>query len=220
MKKLILIIFLYWPSLLSSQEFDVRNTRWGMTYEEVKNSENPLIPSIKKSDELSYENVDLNGSVKCTVIYAFTNGKLIKVRYLIYGPDDNYSRGTCNNIVPFKHKIYLTKFIFDALTKKQMRNDFGWYINGTMEPMLQKLKEGGYDSETINLLDSEVKRLNGTEVQTTYFNKRSSAWITIRTLKENYSALFDCYDDYYNTYIWLVFSPTAEVEAELRKRNF
>lgn len=219
--KILLIIVLFTSNFITSQEFDVRRANWGMTMDEVKNSEKPLIATTEDNNEIVYENVFLNDRVKSIITYTFSNGRLIKVRYIVLGPDDINSRGTCENIIPLQKKIITTKFIFDALVAKQMRNDehFGWSIRGNSEKN-EILKKGKYDSETINLLNSELKRLNRDEVNITYFNKRSSANITIMECSANQKGWFDCNHYYYNTYMWLTFKPRFEVEEELRKRNF
>jgi hypothetical protein len=217
--KILLIIVLFASNLITSQEFDVRRVKWGMTKDEVKNSEKPLIATKEENNEFQYEKVELNDRVKSTIIYKFSNGRLIEVRYLIFGPDDAYTRGTCKNQISLERKFRTTKFIFDALVAKQMfvSKYFGWCINNNaLENEI--LKKGKYDTETINLLSSELVRLNQTEIHTVYYNKRSSASVTIQS--EMTYKFPDCNDDYYNTYMWLVFEPELEVEEELRKRNF
>lgn len=219
MKTILFCLFII-PTIVFSQNYDVRNLKWGMTINEVKTSEKPLIPFSEKSDELRYNNVDLNGTMSSSIIYTFSNGKLIEARYIVYGPKDVYSKGTCENTIPLSKKMILTNFIYNALIEKNMKPFLGWKVTGTKVQENPKLANGGYDSEIISILEEDVKKYDGIEVHLLLSNDRSYVNLSIKTSTSNYSSLFACDDDYYNTYLWLVFSPSLQVESEIRKRTF
>jgi len=212
-------IIICFPILVFSQQFDVRKSKWGMTINEIKLSEKPLHPTSENSNELRYEKVDLNGTMSATILYTFSNGKLIEVRYLVYGPEGFNARGTCEKLIPLSNKMILTKFIYDALIEKNMQ-PYSWQLEFNNTSTDPKLKQGKYDSETIKILESEVKRLKSEEISLYLSNQRSSSSIRILTTLREYSVFFKCNDDYYNTYMWLIFTPTTQVLDEIRKSTF
>ena len=69
--------------------FKFRKTRWGMTMDEVKSSED-ISPSKEKDDYILY-NEEFN-SIPSTMGYVFVDGKLVKAAYLFkeryQNPDD------------------------------------------------------------------------------------------------------------------------------------
>lgn len=219
MKQILLFLFII-PSIVYCQNYDVRSLNWGMTINEVKSSEKPLIPFSEKSDELRYNDVDLNGTMSSSIIYTFSNGKLIEARYIVYGPKDVYSRGTCNKKISLSQKMMYTSFIYNALIEKDMKQFLGWKVTGTKVLENPKLKNGGYDSEIINILEEDVKKYNGLEVSLSLSNERTYVNLSIKTSTTNHSSFFDCDDNYYNTYLWLVFTPSSQVLSEIRKRTF
>ena len=70
--------------------FEFRKTRWGMTMDEVKSSED-ISPSKEKDDHILY-NEEFN-SIPSTMGYVFVDGKLVKAAYLFeeryQNPDDH-----------------------------------------------------------------------------------------------------------------------------------
>jgi hypothetical protein len=159
-------------SAVAQEQYDVRKTKWGMAISEVMASEYPLTPSETKVDELKYSYVELSNGHKATILYSFTNAKLTEVRYIMYGYNAEFSRGTCTNIIPLYDKIKYTNFVFEALKSKGMKCDMGWYL------------------------------VNCSNVKT-----KSS---------------FDppCNSDFYNTYYWLVFTPSYKLKNEMKKGDF
>ena len=223
MKKIILFILIF-PGILFAQEnFDVRKSNWGMTLNEVKNAEKTIVPFSESSNELVYNNIELNEGINCKLIYKFSNGILIEVLYLVYGPNDNYSRGTCENIVPISYKLDKIKFIFDALIEKKMTPFFmGWSISGIQFAKVDdSLQNGTTDRETFKLIQEELIRLNGTGVTIAFENARNFASFRISNFtKQDFISSFKCNDDYYNTYLWLNITPSYEVKKDLKKRDF
>ncbi|KQO22681.1 hypothetical protein ASF10_09950 [Flavobacterium sp. Leaf82] len=222
MKKILLFIIVIPNFILAQVNFDIRNVNWGMSIKEVKNSEKYLTPSSGQNNELVYSKIELNEEVTCKLIYYFSNGRLRQLTYVVYGPKDNNSRVTPEHSVPISYKINKVKFIFEALIKKQMTPFvLGWRITGTSGDTDKKLKEGKIDDETINLIQTELNRVNGDGVKISYKNERSWASFEIRHFKkEEFNTWLKLDDDYYNTYLWLKISPSIEVEKELKKSEF
>lgn len=223
MKKIILFILIFPGTFFAQENFDVRKTNWGMTINEVKKAENIIVPFSESPNELVYNNIELDEGINCKLIYKFSNGSLIEVLYLVYGPNDNYSRGTCENIVPISYKLDKIKFIFDALFEKKMTPFFtGWSILGIQFAKVDdRLKNGRTDRETFILIQQELIRLNGTGVTISFENKRNFASFRLSNFtKQDFISTFKCNDDYYNTYLWLNISPSYEVKKDLKKRDF
>ncbi|WP_395049695.1 hypothetical protein [Flavobacterium sp.] len=193
-----------------------------MTLNEVKKAEKTIIPFSENSNELVY-NIELNDEINCKLIYEFSNGILIKVLYIVYGPNDDYSRGTCEKNIPVSYKLDKIKFIFDALIEKKMAPILGgWDISGIQFAKVDdRLQKGTTDRETFKLIQEELNRLNGTGVDIAFENTRSFASFTIRNFtKQNFVSSYKCNDNYYNTYLWLNITPSYEVKKELKKRDF
>ena len=74
---------------VSNDSFEFRKTRWGMTMEEVKSSED-ISPSKEKDNNIVYK--EQFNSIPSTVGYIFVDGKLVKAAYLFnernQNPDD------------------------------------------------------------------------------------------------------------------------------------
>lgn len=79
MKKIILIILILPQFIFAQENFDVRKSNWGMTLNQVKNSENTIIPIEENYKELVYNNIELSNGTSCKLTYGFSNGKLNKV---------------------------------------------------------------------------------------------------------------------------------------------
>lgn len=219
-----ILFFLIFPVVVFAQDnFDVRKTKWGMTLDDVKKSENTLVPFQEKFNELIYNDIELNESIKCKLIYTFSNGKLIEVLYLVYGPNDEYSRVTCENNVPISYKLEKIDFIFKAfLNKKMIPFDTGWSIQGSkLEKLDERLKRGNTDTSTFKLIQDELDRVKGTGASISFENARNWANFRIKHfVKEDFNGYFKCNDDYYNTYLWLKVTPSYEVEKELKRNDF
>jgi len=75
---LISLFVLLTASALTADEYDFRKTRWGMSKEEVKLTEDNE-PAYEESDFFGYEN-EIAG-MDCYVIYVFTSDKLVRTKY-------------------------------------------------------------------------------------------------------------------------------------------
>jgi hypothetical protein len=108
-----------------SQNFDVRNTIWGMTMQEVIESEgrNP------EQTEKGYNNDDIllftlfieKRKVDCG--YHFLNGRLVEITY-------RYNWGTwqSDQEKDFSSRYYSIFTFFNSLNQKNYRLTEGWYI--------------------------------------------------------------------------------------------
>jgi len=74
---------------VSNDRFEFRKTRWGMTMDEVKSSED-ISPSKEKDNYIVYK--EQFNSIPSTLGYIFVDGKLVKAAYLFneryQNPDD------------------------------------------------------------------------------------------------------------------------------------
>lgn len=202
---------------------DVRKTTWGMSLEEVRLSEHPMIPSEITASELVYSNVDLSGR-KATIYYTFTNGKLAEVRYLMYGYDNFFSRGTCEKIIPLQSKVQHALFVIEALKTKGMQCNSGWHLLTTENSTPVGYDNCSLDSETIKSVDLAAKRENCFNVILSYENKRTSAsfWFNEHQngAQGTSRSSFSCNSDYYNIYYRLVFEPSYKLKSQISSGNF
>jgi hypothetical protein len=78
---MIAIIFLFFPdNNCHSDDFTFRKTKWGMSIQEVKQSE-PMEPNESKENVLTYKTNILNKDV--FLVYFFVNNKLVRARYAL-----------------------------------------------------------------------------------------------------------------------------------------
>jgi hypothetical protein len=109
-------------------QYDIRKVNWGMTMEDVKQSELPLKPNEERynksynQQEITYTNFTIN-QTKTDLTYAFQNGKLISITYTFY---KTWQR----DISSLFDKILYTKFVFENLKEKNF-NQFGCWSYGT-----------------------------------------------------------------------------------------
>lgn len=230
MKKVKILIFLQlFAFTLIAQNFDVRKVNWGMTMQEVINSEYPMRAS-KDGNEVEFKNVEIGNSFTARLIYSFTNGKLTELKYIVYGSE--YSRGTCDKVIPLTDKVRFSTFIFDALKEKGYKCDMGWYIvNGTHLAQVTGKREDYYncntDFETVSFFDKVAKREGAERVAIGFENNRSHASFYFNE-HQNYEPNFElpdeaktpCKSDYYNTRFWLEITPNYKVKKEMNSSRF
>ena len=231
MKNYILLYFLFILMTVYSQS-DVRGVKWGSSIDAVIKSEYPLTPIISKN-EIRFENVDIGNTTLANLIYTFTNGKLIELRYIVFG-NSKYIDGvqTCKYNVPMYYKYIHNLFIFETLESKGYKCSVGWYFGGKKTDeryyenyvLKDKTLKCNFDKQTLDKLDVISKGLETTEVSIIMENLRSNLTINFNNpLYNNIKA--DCNSrlftpDYYNTYFWLIFTPSYEVNKEILKSNF
>ncbi len=125
---ILFIIFIYSLCYAQEENFDVRKVKWGMTQDEVLNSELPNKPFKRMKDSFAYnEKIDNKNSL---IIYQFKDNKLYQV---VYKFDINNSRE--DNL--FKMNI------ISILEKKYIKNQ-----EISENPLLRGLVEEFYNNNT------------------------------------------------------------------------
>jgi hypothetical protein len=231
MRTLLLTISLFGiiDSLYSQTTFDVRKVNWGMTIQEVISSEYPLTPQTK-GNEVEFYNVDIGNSFTARLIYEFSNGRLIKLKYIVYGYKSQYTRGTCDFIIPLFDKVRYSTFIFDALKTKNYKCNMGWYTpNGKHLADLTNNKQDYWncstDETTVKKVDAMAQSMKAERVAVGFENERSSATFYFNE-HQNYKSQYDsefkmsCDSDFYNTYFWLEIKPNYKVEKGMKGNDF
>jgi hypothetical protein len=210
-------------SAVAQEQYDVRKTKWGMAISEVMASEYPLTPSETKVDELKYSYVELSNGHKATILYSFTNAKLTEVRYIMYGYNAEFSRGTCTNIIPLYDKIKYTNFVFEALKSKGMKCDMGWYLVNCSNAYPVGYSNCNLTKETADKIEKAAIDINCERIGLNYENERTDAVFYFNqypNLKTKSSFDPPCNSDFYNTYYWLVFTPSYKLKNEMKKGDF
>ena len=116
-----LIVFcIIFPSLSFSNDnnsYDVRKVRWGMSKENVINSEKPRTISFQDETTLIFEDVIFSN--KCRILYVFEKNKLHSVAYLF------------NNFLSYQSKESFFDDIKKIISKKynKIPNEAGAYNN-------------------------------------------------------------------------------------------
>lgn len=212
--------------IFCQEKYDVRKTRWGMTKKEVMASEAPLVPETiydvftKVEQGIEYKNVSLGNRYFATIYYGFSNGKLDNVIYAVFSP---YSVN-CENPEPLYGKISSTKFIFDALSAKGLKCSHGWGFSNSFLIWESGFDNCNIDKETVEKIDLLAKKNRQVEVYLSLKGERTNAFITFNEFQNgnvnNLLSLFPCTHEYYNKYFKIDFSPTPELEVEIRKNDF
>lgn len=218
---IVLIMFLCIGST-NIKDFDVRGVNWGMTMEEVISSEVPLKPIIK-DNEVEFKNVDLEDNFSARLIYSFSNGKLIGLKYIVHGTP--YSKGTCDKIIPLTQKVKSLSFIFNALKSKNYKCRAGWSAGSHYLVEVTNDKEDYFncsiDNETVTLIDNLAKEKSESKVKVSLENERCNAYFNFNE-HQNTPKLegMPCESDYYNTLLWLEIKPSYKVKKETRSSKF
>lgn len=225
MKKIILcILALCFYNIIIAQDYDVRKTRWGMTISEVISSEYPLTPNEQSVQVLKFENVELSNGHKATILYEFRNKQLTEVRYIMYGYDAAFSKGTCKNIIPLIDKVNYTSFVFDALKSKGYNCDMGWYLVNCSNAFPVGYKNCSLDKEIINKMEKAAADVKCERIGLNFENERTDAVFYFNQYQNTYNPNSEynmpCNSDFYNTYYWLVFTPNSKVEKQIKKSDF
>ncbi|MFY7938730.1 MAG: hypothetical protein ACOVOQ_15235 [Flavobacterium sp.] len=226
MKQLILYVFLLSTLNINGQNFDVRNVNWGMTIQEVVKSEYPLKGEIE-GNELRINNVDIGNGLTAKLLYEFSNGRLIQLKYIVYGNPS--LRGTCENIIPLTDKVRYTTFIIEALLKKGYKCDMGWYLPNVTSLAQETNKKEDFlncnlDYKTIKFVDELAIKREALRVAIGFESNRSYASFYYNEYHNNASKydsnFFPCNGDYYNTLLWLEITPNYKVKEEMKKNTF
>ncbi len=218
-----ILLLLFVLTVAGQEQYDVRKTKWEMSISEVMASEYPLTPSKATVNELTYSYVELSKGQKATILYSFTNAKLTEVRYIMYGYNADFSRGTCTYIIPLYDKIKYTNFVFEAVKNKGMKCDIGWYLVNCSSVCPVGYSNCTLDKETAEKIEKSASDINCEKIGLNYENERSDAFFYFNQYQNvKTKSSFDppCDDDFYNTYYWLVFTPSLKLKNEMKKGDF
>jgi hypothetical protein len=209
----------------AQDQYDVRKTRWEMSVNEVIASEYPLTPSETKTDGITYASVKLSNGNTAKIYYSFTNAKLTKIYYDMYGNQSSISRGTCTKIISLFHKINFTHFVFDDLKEKRMKCDMGWYLVNCSSAYPVGYKNCNLDQKTIEKMEKAAKETNCERIALNFENERTDALFYFNQYENVHSGIESpyskpCDDEFYNMYYTLIFAPSYKLENEMKKRDF
>lgn len=214
MKKILQVFVLLFITNLTliAQNFDVRNVNWGMNKDEIINSEYPQ-KAIIDGNEISFKNVNIGNGLTTKLIYYFSANKLVELRYIVFG--SKYSKGTCDNIIPFSNKVTYSNFILNNLKSQGYKCNIGWYvINGTHLVDVTKQRKDYWncdlDVKTISMIDNIAKKEGGEWIGINLENSRSNASFRFNEHQNSkYKELSPtpCNSDRYNILFWLIIKP-------------
>ena len=129
LKKCIILIFMVslFTQLCWGEDYSFRNSRWGMTAEEVTASEKTLVPVEIDENTIKYKTQLLGKNVELS--YLFTQNKLIGSFYKL---NDNYLNSS--------HFLRTYKRFKQALTRKygQPKKDRTKWLNNTFRNVSHK----------------------------------------------------------------------------------
>lgn len=196
MKKIIfitLILVLNNTSYSQSNSYDVRNTSWGMTVDEVIKSEGlPPLSKENSSGRISilYETSIEKRPVKIT--YHFDNNKLSQVDYQYYWGDWQ----TENDRVNIKSRLYSLSSLFNSLINKDFDAQRGMWYDGQsdgseMSNLLINCQESSFNINSVNSVEKLYscynKIISNSDFKSMvlyYRNQRT--FVTVKLPTENY----------------------------------
>lgn len=218
MKKILLPnLMLLICSIVLSQQFDVRDTRWGMSSQEVIDSEYPN-KGIVDGNEIAFNKVDLGNGLEAKLLYFFDRDELTEVRFIVYSKN---TIATCDNIIPLAQKVKECNFLIDKIKHDGYTCNKGWYFEKPLS-LSELTGDRSYyyncktDFSTVSFVDKIAKENKATRVYINLENKRSSVSFEFNEhqngIKRDYSNipaefLMKCSDDFYNTRFWLRIKP-------------
>ena len=204
----------------AQEQFDIRKTKWGMTIEQVKQSELPLTPppeapsgilhGTKKEtkNEITFENVVIN-DINTTITYRFQNGKLIEVAYRLNKNSPKKDMGLYD-------KVISTHFVFNNLIneKKMIFVDCWSYGLKAYGDFNVKYKNT-HDYTSVELINDvqKIGTQNGfQDVDCRLKNERTSVRLKYRLIDD---------DPKYEAIIaWITFSPCGNAENDAKDSGF
>lgn len=142
----------------------------------------------------------------------------------MYGYDASFSKGTCKNIISLNDKVRYTSFVFDALKTKGFECDMGWYLVNCQNANAVGYKNCNLEKVTIEKIEKAAAEVRCARIGLNFENKRTDAVFYFNqfqnTYDENSEYNLHCESSFYNTYYWLVFSPSYELQEEIKKTDF
>ncbi len=125
----VFLMFIFSSLNSYSQQFDVRNTKWGMTTDEVIKSEGiaPNSNGIEKWSGMTFLNYETSiEQRKVLITFLFENNRLREVDYRYYW-------GTWQNNVnehTFSDRVYSIENVFESLKAKNFKPYGEWRVSG------------------------------------------------------------------------------------------
>lgn len=187
MKKYLTVLILIYFTKTFSQS-DLRNVKWGMTVEEVKNAELPSVGVLEKNivgfannqnmyngEQLAFDNVNIDNS-NVTIYYYFENGLLNKAtfrfNYSIYNSD--------NSTKSLSMRFRDMSVIFNSLKERNF-NTFGWV---EIAECLGYENAKKYTNEILEKV--EICSMNKLNMQLYFQSSRTNVEILIPTKKDTF----------------------------------
>ena len=193
MKIIISLLFTIFVSMVSfGQQFDVRNTRWGMTMEDVVNSEgsSPIRKGTDATKKMSIEYETTIENRKVLITYYFENNRLSEVDYRYYWGDWQNINGT--QIIATR--IFSLSSLFYSLRDKNFIPYLNWHAwanqhtpTGVAFDNCQQYKESfDYNNENVQMLDNCCSKFyydkNFVSIYINYENGRTFAEVKLPTV--------------------------------------
>lgn len=171
MKNLILLLLFNASCVFvfsQSETFDFRQTKWGMSKEEVIKAElgNPYEHEKQSSAEyLKFYPVSLTSTTGyANIIYKFTNNSLVSVDMVLFY-DFEGSNINCNNPLSLRFKIDLIQRNYiDPLLKKGYTSSYAWELTGA-EKIFSDDERGRNP-----MVDPQ-------QIEAAYLEKKSKKWV-------------------------------------------
>jgi hypothetical protein len=142
------------------QNYDFRHTKWGMSMQEVKETENgEPINKFSKGDVLTYTSTLLDEKV--VIVYTFAFNKLVRAKYMFAKYSDSLWRVFFPSFPYEKLSLGLCLLDFEKFKKELSKKhgeplDDGWTVNKEYD--LEDLVKG---KEGLELLEKAIKAKKG-----------------------------------------------------------
>jgi hypothetical protein len=220
MKKILLSIFILLYSIISysQKEYDVRKSKWGMSIQEVINSEYPLEPSKKEKEIVEYEDVWIGEGFYSKLEYKFKNKKLTSFEYTV-----RLKNKSKKIVVPLTSKISMIKYVFDIMKSNNYKcNNFGgWGLGQGLKELYKNINE----SEKCDLTKATVEKIEKIATNTNEIH----VYYSISNERNNASFCFYEFQNSEITKNWAIegnliytlsISPNSKLKKELNKNAF
>lgn len=224
-----LVLFLLSPTV-NETDYDIRKSNWGMSVSEVIESEKPLTPISVREDRVAYENVRIQ-NYYARIVYLFTNGRLTRVVYTVYDRLNQIEDNRLEMATSLWDKVRYSTDIFNALRQRGYECSLGWYFSRpecTRQTFTRdELVIGGVtencslDRSLINRIDDGATKCNSIEIRYGLATDRTRLTITFNQF-QNDLRLFDdiSNEEDYQMIYRMFFSPSSDVEKDLKKHDF
>lgn len=234
---LLQIVFL--QNIYCQITYDLRKVNWGMTKEEVIKSELPLEYEQRYNGDLEYQNIEA-GELKFSIIYEFKNGRLSGAQYFLSFKNIKVN---CNDKISLGSKLIKLGFIFSNLKEKGFKFVDNWIgYNYKYDQLLSTYRDDNRDANAFNDPSTKYKTdwTSATNIDViatkNHFyklyisleNKRtyvSFEFNEFKNCEKRQAAILnnngnDCNYWYFNEIVRIDYSPSYDLEKELKKSQF